>query len=413
MDLKTIIADKMVFGGNSIGKIDGKAVFIPYGIPGEKYEIRIVNEKSRKDYDIAEIVNILEKSPSRVQPQCPYYGVCGGCNLMHIDSKAQVEFRKEILKDLFSNNGIELCAENIQVISGPESGYRARFQLTDGGLSEKRGNTVINIKNCVCAEKPMNDYLNSTDISERPRGRIQCFASEKVCALGNGQDSKFLIAVPKEKPVQNKIQGKKNRKLKLKENHYFAGTSESPENTVCVELDGKKIWFDVRGFFQSNLFVFEKTCNLIKSKLGKGKNVLDMYAGCGSISVFLKDNFENLVLVEHNRDALVFAERNLAGTKHTSYGLSGENWAKNCSSGISFDAAVIDPPRSGMEKSVLEYLKNSGIPFLACLSCDPATQARDISYLQKNGYYIDSVHLLDFYPNTSHIESLVIMKKVI
>ena len=136
-----------------------------------------------------------------------------------------------------------------------------------------------------------------------------------------------------------------------------------------------------------------------------------MYAGCGSISVFLSKSFENITLVEHNRDALVFAEKNLAGKKHISYGLSGETWAKTCSTQVTFDAAVIDPPRSGMEKAVLEYLKTSDIPVLACLSCDPATQARDVSFLTKHGYKITGTWLLDFYPNTSHIESLVILRK--
>lgn len=407
MDLITIIAEKMVFGGNSIGKFEGKTVFIPYAVPGEKLEVRIDSESSKKDYDIAEIVNIVEKSDKRVVPECRYYGICGGCNMMHIAEDEQKKIRKEMLIELFANNGISLNGEEVKVLSGKSTGYRARFQLNNGGLCEKKGNKVVDIKKCLCAENPVNEYLSKNEINSRPKGRVQLFGSEKLVS----ENDKVIIASNEERKTAPAIVGKKNKKLKIKQKHYFSGTIESPENTACVELDGEKIWFDVRGFFQSNLEVFEKTGQLIREQLGSGKNVLDMYAGCGSISVFLSKSFENITLVEHNRDALVFAEKNLAGKKHISYGLSGETWAKTCSTQVTFDAAVIDPPRSGMEKAVLEYLKTSDIPILACLSCDPATQARDVSFLTKHGYKITGTWLLDFYPNTSHIESLVILRK--
>ena len=139
-----------------------------------------------------------------------------------------------------------------------------------------------------------------------------------------------------------------------------------------------------------------------------------MYAGCGSISSFLGQKYEHVTLVEHNRDALVFAEQNMAGTPHLSYGLSGANWVKNCAAACpAFDAAVVDPPRSGMEKEVLDYFCKSKIPFIVYLSCNPSTQSRDCSKLIQSGYKIQSCYLLDFYPNTSHIESLVILSGVL
>ena len=203
-----------------------------------------------------------------------------------------------------------------------------------------------------------------------------------------------------------------SKKYKFKENKYFAGTAASPENEVTVQLSDKKLTFDVRGFFQSNMFVFEKTCCLIRDLLIPGDNILDMYSGCGSLSVFASDKAGKVTLVEHNRDALVFAERNMTGTNHISYGMSGENWVKNCSATCPhFDAIVIDPPRSGMERPVLDYLIKSKALQIISMSCDPATHARDLAKLLRNGYEIKNVYLLDFYPNTSHIESLVELRK--
>ncbi len=183
---------------------------------------------------------------------------------------------------------------------------------------------------------------------------------------------------------------------------------------MSVILNGKKLSFDVRGFFQSNLFVFEKVIKLILDNLAGGQNVLDMYAGCGSISSFLTDKYKNVVLVEHNRDALVYAEQNLAGKGHVSYGLSGAAWVKTCATSCGkFDACIVDPPRSGMEKEVADYLCHSEIPQILSLSCDPATHARDCARLIKAGYAMEKIYLLDFYPNTSHIESLAVFRRTL
>ena len=396
----------MVFGGKCLGKIEGKNVFVPFAIPGEKLEINITEEN--KDYDNAEIVEIKESSPHRIIPPCHYYGKCGGCNMMHIEPSYQKEIRKNILTDIFRQNGIDI-SEKLQIISGPDFNYRCRFQLNDGGLSQRKSNVVIKIEECLCAEEKVNEYLKKTaeESSARPAGRSHLFGSSfsteevKIAAEEDIRTSKIKISGG----------GQKNKKLRLKENRYFAGTLASPENTMTVTLGGHKLSFDVRGFFQSNLFVFEKVCRLITELLPGGKNILDMYSGCGSISAFLTEKYENVVLVEHNRDALVFAEQNLSGSKHVSYGLSGANFVKNCAATVPhFDACTIDPPRSGMEKEVRDWLCQSKIPLILSLSCDPATHARDCARLIAAGYSLKQTYLLDFYPNTSHIESLCLLE---
>ena len=406
-EVKTL---KMVFGGQTIAKIGNKTVFIPYALPDETVSINIVQHKN--DYDNAQIIKIIKASPYRKEPECKYYGACGGCNMMHIQSDYQKELRLQMLKDSFISNKIDLdkLSLPIEIISGPDFNYRARFQLTDGGLCTKSQNNVVEIEECLCAEKVINDYLKQNKAQDRPKGRIHLFGSQKVSL----EDEKIKLYIPEEKPVKKIIQsGKNSKKLKVKENKHFAGTLLSPRNLVTVKLLDREITFDVRGFFQSNLFVFEKVIELITGLLPGGENILDMYSGCGSISAFLGKKYKNVVLVEHNRDALVYAEQNMAGTNHTSYGLSGENWVKTCASSCpAFDAAVVDPPRSGMEKAVLDYFCKSSIPFIVYLSCNPSTQSRDCAKLIQNGYNIKKAYLLDFYPNTSHIESLVVLEKL-
>ena len=405
MDTVTVTTEKTVFGGLSIAKIDSKTVFIPYSMPGETLSVKIVQHKN--DYDNAEIVKIIKASPNRVEAPCKYYGQCGGCNMMHIAPEYQRELRKQMLADIFADNKIKLEVP-IQTIYGPDTNYRARFQFTDGGLSKKSDNTIINIDKCLCAEKVINDYLAATPFEERPKGRIHVFGSEKIESL----EGKIKLAIP-QAPQNHSHAGKAltkgGKKLKVKENRYFKGTIINDETVAAVKILDKTLHFDVRGFFQSNLFVFEKVIQKIMELLPGGQNIIDIYAGCGSISTFLTDKYENVTLVEHNRDALVFAEQNLAGKKHVSYGLSGENWVKTCSSYCPpFDACVIDPPRSGMEKAVCDYLCTSKIPVILSMSCDPATHARDAFKLIQAGYKLEKLFLLDFYPNTSHIESLAL-----
>ena len=400
----------MVYGGDCIGKIDGKTVFVPYAVPGERLEVEI--EKENRDFSTAKIKKVLEPSPHRTAPFCKYYGICGGCNMQHIDQEFQTALRSSILEEAFRREGVDV--PEIKVISGSPSGYRNRFQFHDGGLMQRFSNTVIPVECCPCASEEINAYLREIPFDKRPEGRIQVFGSEKILSIPEGYD-KIIIAggaskQKSERPVK-KSGGKKMRKIRPR----FEGTVSLEENMCTLGLCGKEISFDVLGFFQSNIDVLESAGPKITGGLC-GKNVLDMYSGCGTFSVFLSDHFEHTVLVEHNRDALVYAEKNLMGKSHESFGLSGETWVKYHADPLvsrigGFDAAVVDPPRSGMEKDVCRWLSSSGIPEIRSLSCDISTHARDVKFLVRGGYRLKELWLLDFYPQTSHIESLAVLER--
>ena len=143
MEIKTVTTEKFLFGGNSLAKIDNKSVFIPYAIPGETLSINIVQHKN--DYDNAEIIEIINPSEHRVTPPCKYYGICGGCNMMHIDTDYQHELRKQMLIDTFAQFKIDV-SDKIEIIKAEDYNYRSRFQFTNGGLSQKNTNNIINIE---------------------------------------------------------------------------------------------------------------------------------------------------------------------------------------------------------------------------------------------------------------------------
>ena len=409
MENQVLKAEKMVFGGNCIAKITkgqnaGKTVMVQGALPNEIVEVEFLT--STKDYEIAKVVKIIEKSPHRIEPKCKNFGICGGCNLQYATEDYQKQLRTEILQDIFSVLEKETELPQIKVVSDNSWKYRNRFQFHKGGLMESKSNKSVKISDCPIASDEINYFLNDKNTLNNPiffnASRYYVFGY-KECLKG---------AILEEKNKKN-IVGKTKKKVKSGgKRNIYEGTFLNPESLMTIDVLDKKITFDVKGFFQSNVSMLEKTVEIIKHDFG-GENLLDMYAGVGTFSTFLTDNFSKVTLVEHNRDAIALAELNLQGKNHESYGVSGEKWVNEYANKIKteFDGVIIDPPRSGMEKSVLNWLCSSNIPSIRSLSCDPVTHARDLKELVKFGYKIKDIYLLDYYPQTCHIESLVILEK--
>ena len=365
-----IKAEKIVFGGDCIGKIDGKTVFVSGMLPGETAEIKII--QSKKDYDKAIATKILEPSPFRTEPKCKYFGICGGCNLQMATDEYQITLRKDIFTDCFKRNlkdDFEKIPE-IEVISANNWEYRNRFQFEKGGLQEKSQNKTVKIDFCPVAVEKVNHLLQNKLI---PATKDRLFVFDDKTSLDT--------------------------------------------ETYSVKVLDKNIQFDVRGFFQSNISMLEKTIPLLIKdfeNLPKSSRLLDMYAGVGTLSCFAEDFFQEVYLVEHNKKALAFAKENLKNAsnqnpsdkKILTFPQSGEKFVSSKWANNHFDVLIIDPPRSGIEKPVLSWILEKKIPIIRYLSCDPVTHSRDAKKLLEAGYKMKKLYLLDFYPQTSHIESL-------
>ncbi|MBO4439399.1 MAG: class I SAM-dependent RNA methyltransferase [Spirochaetaceae bacterium] len=378
MELITLKTEKMLAGGDCLAKLDGKSVFVRGALPEETLKVRITADKG--DFFTAEIAEIIEPSKERITPPCPFYGVCGGCNLQIASIDYQRKLKTGILQDALLRAGLSQSGlPEIKISGGQEFGYRNRFQFHNGGLKRKSANEIVYIDDCLVAVPEIREYLKTNRINTEQRSHL--FAA-------NG-----IVMQPKESD------GKKSGR--------FAGMRINEENICTVNVAGKVIQFDVHGFFQSNLGMLETTVRKITENLG-GFRVADIYAGVGTFSVFLADLFKEVYLVEHNREAIVLAERNLANSKakHESYGISGAKWPEMQAANLDFDAVVIDPPRSGMEKAVRNWIISKKVPVVRALSCDPVTFARDAADLCRNGYTFESLEILDFYPQTSHIETI-------
>ena len=361
----------MGFEGEGIAKIDGYTVFIKGALKGEKVKIKIL--KANKDYGFAKLLEVIKPSEIRVEPKCEVFAKCGGCNLQMATDEYQITLRKDIFTDCFKRNlkeDFEKIPE-IEVISANNWEYRNRFQFEKGGLQEKSQNKTVKIDFCPVAVEKVNHLLQNKLI---PATKDRLFVFDDRTSLDT--------------------------------------------ETYSVKVLDKNIQFDVRGFFQSNISMLEKSIPLLIKdfeNLPKSSRLLDMYAGVGTLSCFAEDFFQEVYLVEHNKKALAFAKENLENNntsessskkKILTFPQSGEKFVSTKWAKESFNVLIIDPPRSGIEKPVLSWILEKKIPIIRYLSCDPVTHSRDAKKLLEAGYKMKKLYLLDFYPQTSHIESL-------
>lgn len=386
-----IITEKMVAGGSCIGRIDGKAVFVPFSLPGETVDIEIVDD--RKDFSFAALRSVIGRSPHRRESPCPLFGRCGGCTLQMADDDYQKELRLSVLNDVFSRARVE-PDEGISIEAGEPFAYRSRFQfhrtMSRGiGLKEGAGNEVVPVSRCPVAVDRINRALADGSLADAVS---RANSSDRFHVFAYGEDL----------------------------------WHEDGKTDCAVRVRDRVISFDVRGFFQSNVPMLERMVATALDGLS-GARFLDFYSGVGTFSAFAADSFGETVLVEHNKEALDRARINLEGARpDTDAGarraagnaaatrarsaryaaVRDDKWPRDPMSRLSYDAAVVDPPRQGISKDALSWLVSSGIPELRYVSCDPVTFARDAARLIASGYSFRKATLFDFYPQTHHIETL-------
>ncbi|MDE6719351.1 MAG: class I SAM-dependent RNA methyltransferase, partial [Treponemataceae bacterium] len=246
MATHNIITQKMTFWGKSFGKIDGKNVFVPFALPEEKLRVEII--KSTRDWDEARIAEILEPSPRRIAPPCPLYQKCGGCNLMHADYEFQLEMKKRVAEELFARASVPIPP--VKILSKNPLGYRNRMEFLAGGLQERGTNNIIALEQCPVASAEINGWLASTPSELRPKCRAMVFGSDRA------EPNLTIAEIPSEKNSK-----KSDSKEKILRGKKFrtprSSTQDLSQNPVEVNLFGKKIAFDVKGFFQSNLGMLE------------------------------------------------------------------------------------------------------------------------------------------------------------
>lgn len=368
----TVQIEKLDHYGRGITKINDKICFVENALPKETVEIEIIKET--KKYFLATTKNIIKESKDRVISPCPYENICGGCNLAHLSFSQENEFKEEKVKEIM-NKFAEISNDKIKSITYDKPyHYRNKITLhTDGnkiGLYQKESNTIIPITKCLL----LNDKLN-----EELRNVKQKNNKDIVLKMG---DKTGEILSP-----------------------------ENKKNYIISYIGNKKYKVSEKSFFQVNSIITEKLYNEIKQIIQekKSKNVLDLYCGTGTIGIYIHELVNKVLGIESCKEAIEDANDNkeLNNTANCTYKLGKvENLTKEITS--EYDAAIIDPPRSGLDKKVLEKLLEIKPKTLIYVSCDPVTLARDLNLL-KEKYNIEYIRPYNMFPRTYHVECCALL----
>ena len=365
-DVRELSIVRLVAGGDGLAFIDGKAVFVPGVLPGERVSIRLT--RHRRDYDRGTLLEVLDPSPHRVAPGCRYAGVCGGCDWLHIRYEEQLRQKASITAEaLKRTGGIEREEPGVEPSEPWRARNRAQLHLAgDGGLGYMGAGSarVVAVEACPIVASAVEKLFRGE--AHYPRGleRFTVFGTTETLAVEGRDDDREL----------------------------------------AVTVNRRRIVFSVGCFFQSNLLVLEKLVSWALAGL-EGRTAADLYCGVGLFGSFLSDRFSRIICVESSAMSLSFARRNVPGTSHEFYPMSVEQWTSTAAGREALDAALVDPPRAGLGPQVRRWLVEKGPPKLVYVSCNPVTLARDLAGLLAGGYTLDDLRLFDFYPQTSHIEA--------
>lgn len=386
--------------GRGIAKIDNKIVFIKNALPDEIVEIKI--NKDKKKYIEADVLKYIEKSDKRVKSPCPYFNICGGCDIMHISYDDQLLFKqdkienivKKYLDDNIKINKIVKC-DNI-------CNYRNKttFQVKkEIGFYKNNTYDIVPIDNCLISNNIINNsinYLKQLDLSK---------INQIICRSCN--DKLMIIIDSKTKNIDIKPIESISDSIYLKINNEYKLVYG--DKYIKQTLDNYTFSISPDSFFQVNIDTCLKLYNKIKDYVGENKNVLDLYCGTGSISIFISKN-NNILGIELNEQAILDANINkeLNNINNIEF-LCGD--AGKIIKNINFnpDIIVVDPPRGGLNKETIDEIIKINPKELIYVSCDPMTLVRDLKLLNSN-FNIIELTPFDMFPNTKHVESLVLLK---
>ncbi|MGA2547930.1 MAG: class I SAM-dependent RNA methyltransferase [Rectinemataceae bacterium] len=368
-----LFIEKLVAGGDGLAFLEGKAVFVPFALPGETVLASITSVK--RDFAQARLVDLLEPSRHRVEPPCPVYRECGGCNLQHLAYPRQVEEKALIVAEAFARTG-RIETGEIAVVPSLPFAYRNRVQLHFTrerrlGFMKRYSSDLVEVPTCMVALRPIQDWIEDRAGTKRAFEELRPFVFDKDRFLVFGYGDEVWI--------------------------------EGKKGLVEVSISGQGIRFHIRNFFQSNLYLLDYFVPDAVTGLS-GQRAADLYCGVGLFGRFLSSSFQSLVCVEQNPYALSLARTNVPGDGHEFFSLSVEDWVRSDSARKPFDLVLVDPPRTGLAPQVREWLIAAKPAVIVYLSCDPVTLARDSGELVMGGYELQSLKAFDFYPQTSHVE---------
>ncbi len=391
--------EKLVYGGCGLGRVDGRVVLVPFVAPGETVEVEVVREK--KGLIDGRAVDWVSKSSSRIEARCPVFGSCGGCHYQHIPYDEQLEAKRQILLETLARVGKITWDGPLETLAGEPWGYRNRTQLrvakrdriAQVGFFEAGSHRLVAAESCP-VNSPLLNRAHQTLREMAQERRFPNFLRE-VEFFTNETDVQLNV-LSSDRPLAKSFF------------EWCAQTIEGFEPTDTIDYPVGDDLFRVgsRSFFQVNRFLVNELAKVVAGD-ASGRFALDLYAGVGLFTLPLARQFERVVAVDASRRAMRDLRFNLERAQADAQ-VVNLNVAEFLPSLIDpVDFVVVDPPRAGLGPEVTAELVRLRPARLVLVSCDPPMLARDLSPLLESGYRIQSMTLVDLFPQTFHLETVV------
>ena len=419
--------DKLVAGGKGLGRYENKVYFVKYAAPNEIVRVEVLKEK--RDYGEGRVVEVLIPSSSRVEPLCPHFGVCGGCQLQHIAYEEQVKQKVEIFKEQLQRLGKIKEIPPVEAIPSPQPyGYRIRVQfhvdsgklgfVEDETLREQKGyGEIVDIERCPVLHPKLEDLIpdlkriskDFPTISEihitysptRDEAVVKLVGELKLSQLKKVKEEylpNWVVGVGSYKRVGREL-------IRIE----FVG-----RDYTFIETKGYKYRLTAESFVQNNYLLWEKFIE-VATEGDKRGFCLDTFCGIGFFSIPLSEkaffvegsDMNPYAVADANYNAKINGRPNAQFIKAT----PSQHMKRYLDREV--DTVVFDPPRSGLDKRDLEVLKELKPDRIVYISCNPSTLARDLGKILRWGdYSYKKAYLIDLFPQTAHIESVNILEKV-
>jgi 23S rRNA (uracil1939-C5)-methyltransferase len=397
----------LVYGGDAMGRLpDGRAVFVPYGLPGELVQVRLVEEK--RGHARAELVSVLRPCPERIEPRCVHFGVCGGCHYQHLPYERQLAAKTAILREQLERiAGIANPPLNAPVPAPAPWYYRntVQFSLTPRGqvgYQRAGSHDVIAITECHLPEAPLNDLW--------PQLAFEAETGIQRVELRLGMEDDLLVTLESDDPQPPEFE------VDLPVSAVHLGPAGplvlAGDDYTVIAVHDRPFRVSAGAFFQVNTAQAEAMVSHLLAilPLQPTSTVLDVYCGAGLFSAFLAPRVARLVAIELSPAACRDFVANLDEFENVEL-YEGAAELILPSLKLKADVAIVDPPRSGLDRAVLDALIKLAPPTLAYVSCDPSTLARDARRLLQAGYRLTQVTPFDLFPQTYAVECISLFER--
>ena len=407
-----VTVERILPGGLGLAHAEGRTVMVALAAPGDRLRVRI--DRVKGNVSFASIEEILEPSPDRIEPPCPYFGSCGGCDFQQLTYQAQIEAKAEIIRDCLRRlGGIENVPE-FRVTPAPNAWhYRARAHWQYDAIRQRLGyfesgsRNVCDVADCAVLAPELQQTLETLRVQIRD-GSMPDEVRDFRAVVGDHNQVSIAPA---------------NRSPTVRDGSARRRTSKDVQD-VTRTIRGETYRLNAESFFQANDDLLPQ---LLDSAIGEahGETAIELYCGVGLFTVPLARHFKHVVSVEGDRAATSFARENLASAELSNAEVVNQDigrWLEeNLDCGDlsplsekrrhalhnSPDFLLLDPPRTGAESRVIAGILKLKPKRISYVSCDPATLARDLKKLIAGGYNLDSISAFDMFPQTHHVETVV------